>query len=383
MPQLHTRRRGTVCVLFLCLALAALTGSASAQRVSPVRFGAVFVLSGDGAAYGQSQREGLELARDIINASGGINGRPIEIILEDSAGDRTGAVNAALKLINRDRVLAIIGPTLSPEMFAVGPVADRARTVIMGVSNTALGIADIGRYVFRNSLPEEAVLPSTVRASLEYLGYQRAALLYSNNNDYTLSAARTFEEQLRLHGVEIVISETFHDGDTDFRAQLTKVAGANPDVLVVSALYREAALLLQQARQMGLNQPVVGGNGFNSPELFRLAGAAVEGAIVGSPWFPGRDEPHVRQFVEAYQARYGRIPDQFAAQAYDGLFLFAEAARKSAGAADNRETFRDALASIRNFNGVTGVFSFDDNGDPSMEANVLEIRNGAYVLLGH
>ena len=342
------------------------------------RFGAVFILSGDGAAYGKSQREGLELARDTINAAGGIHGMPVEIIFEDSRGDRTEAVNAVLKLINRDRVLAIIGPTLSSEMFAAGPVADRARTTIMGISTTAVGIGEIGDYVFRNSLPEEGVIPTTIRVSKEKLGYRTAALLYSNNNDFTKSAAETFERELRANGVELVAIETFQDGDTDFRAQLTKVLQVNPDVLVVSALYKEAALLLQQARQLGLNQPVVGGNGFNSPELYALAGEAAEGAIVGSPWFAGRDNPLVQDFVARYKERYGREPDQFAAQAYDGLMLFAEAARRS-GRPNDRQAFRDALAEIRNFEGVTGVFSFDEHGNPMMDATILQLRGGTYV----
>ena len=342
------------------------------------RFGAVLVLSGDGAAYGNSQREGLELARDTINAAGGIHGMPVEIIFEDSRGERTDAVNAVLKLINRDRVLAIIGPTYSPEMFAAGPAADRARVTIMGISTTAVGIGEIGDYVFRNSLPEEGVIPTTIRVSKEKLGYRTAALLYSNNNDFTKSAAETMERELRANGVQLVAIETFHDGDTDFRAQLTKVLQANPDVLVVSALYKEAALLLQQARQLGLNQPVVGGNGFNSPELYRLAGEAAEGAIVGSPWFPGRDNPLVKDFVARYQERYGRVPDQFAAQAYDGLMLFAEAARRS-GNPNDRQGFRNALAGIRNLEGVTGLFSFDDHGNPMMDATILQLRGGEYV----
>lgn len=344
------------------------------------RFGAVLVLSGDGAVYGRSQREGLELARDTLNEAGGINGLPVEIIFEDSRGERTDAVNAVLKLINRDRVLAIIGPTYSPEMFAAGPAANRARVTIMGISTTAVGIGEIGPYVFRNSLPEEGVIPTTIRVSKEELGYRTAALLYSNNNDFTKSAAETMERELRANGVELVAIETFHDGDTDFRAQLTKVLQANPDVLVVSALYKEAALLLQQARQLGLDQPVVGGNGFNTPELYRLAGDAAEGAIMGSPWFPGRDHPKVREFVTRYEERYGRSPDQFAAQAYDGLMLFAEAARLS-GRPNDRQAFRDALAGIRNFDGVTGVFSFDEHGNPMMDATILQLRKGVYEEL--
>ena len=152
----------------------------------------------------------------------------------------------------------------------------------MGVSNTAEGIRDLGPYVFRSSIPEADVLPNTVRVSHEHLGYETAAILYSNNDDYSSSAADTFRAELESIGVHIVASETFSIGDTDFRAQLTKVAAARPDVLVVSTLYREAALLVRQARQLGLDQPVIGSNGFNSPEFITNAGPAADGAL-GAP----------------------------------------------------------------------------------------------------
>lgn len=350
----------------------------AASSSQPIKIGAVLGLTGDIAGYGIPQRRALELARDTINAEGGVLGRPIEIIFEDSRGDRNAAINSVLKLINRDRVLAIIGPTLSAEMFAAGPAANRARVAIMGVSNTAVGIREIGPYVFRSSLPEADVLPDTVRISHEALGYQTAALLYSNDDDYSRSSADTFRAELERIGVRIVASETFQIGDTDFRAQLTKVAAARPDVLVVSTLYREAALLLRQARQLGLNQPVIGGNGFNSPEFIVNAGAASDGAIVGSPWFADRDHPKVRKFVEEYEARYGMPPDQFAAQAYDGLFIFAEAIR-IAQSGDDRQAFWRALGSVRDYDGVTGLFSFDERGEPQMEAHVLRVENGRYV----
>jgi len=250
----------------------------------------------------------------------------------------------------------------------------------MGISVTAEGIREIGPFVYRNSLPEAVILPNTVRVSHEVIGYRTAALLYSSNDDFTRSAAETFRRELEGRGVRIVATETFSTGDTDFRAQLTKVAAANPDVLVVSAFFREASLLLRQARQLGLNQPVVGGNGFNSPELTANAGAAAEGIIVGSPWYGDRDHPNTRRFVEEYTARYGVPPDQFAAQAYDALFIFAEAIR-IAQSGDDRLAFQRALGQVKNYDGVTGLLSFDDRGEPSMSSYVLRVENGRFVAL--
>ncbi|NLI12727.1 MAG: ABC transporter substrate-binding protein, partial [Peptococcaceae bacterium] len=248
---------------------------------------------------------------------------------------------------------------------------------IMGTSNTAKGIGEIGPYVFRNSLPEDSVIPVTVRKAKEKLGFTRVALLYSANNDWAVSSAKTFEKALQEQGVAIVETQTFADGDTDFQAQLTRVAAAKPEALAVSALYKESALLLIQARRQGLNLPVMGGNGFNDPELMRIAGEAAEGALVGSPWFAGKADPAVQAFMAEYQKRYNTAPNQFAAQAYDALGIMAEAL-KAEGAAGDRAKFRDALAAIKDYQGVTGKFSFDQNGNPLMDAMVLQVVNGAY-----
>lgn len=382
---MRLNKRGLVIMLF-CLFSMLLVMSGCSSSAGPgggqndageIKIGVVAMLSGDGADYGASIKQGLETARDRINGAGGINGRKISLIIEDSRGDKDQAVKAVQKLINEDRVLAIIGPTNSGEMLAAGPVADKAGVVIMGTSNTVRGIGEIGPYVFRNSLPEENVIPATVRKAKEKFGFTRAALLYSSNNDWAVSSAKTFEKALQEQGVAIVETQTFADGDTDFRAQLTRVAAAKPEALAVSALYRESALLLIQAGQQGLNLPVMGGNGFNDPELMKIAGEAAEGALVGSPWFAGRDDPAAQAFVAEYQKRYNAVPNQFAAQAYDALGIMAEAL-KAEGAAGDRAKFRDALAAIKNYQGVTGKFSFDENGNPLMEAVVLEVFNGAY-----
>lgn len=376
----------------LALALAAgcsrgaAPGSAGAQKgaagggapVKAVKFGAVFILSGNGAAYGTSQKNGLELAREEINAAGGVDGARIDIVYEDSAGDKNQAINAVNKLINTDQVLAIIGPTLSAEMFAAGPVANQLKVPIMGVSNTAKGITAIGPYVFRNSLPEERVIPVTVKRAKEKYNLKRVALMYAKNDDFSVSGAETFKKAFQDNGIQLVATETFNTGDQDFGAQLAKVAAAKPDAVALSCLYNEGALILTQMRQRGMDLPVMGGNGFNSPQVVKIAGKAAEGLMVGSPWYPKKDDPKTKAFVEAYTRKYGKPPDQFAAQAYDGLGLFAEALRK-AGPNPTRDAFRDALASIRNYHGVTGDFSFDENRDPVMQPTILQIRNGEYV----
>ncbi len=341
------------------------------------KIGVVSYLSGGGAAYGEAIRQGLELARDEINAKGKVK---IELVIEDSKGEKNEAINATNKLIHKDNVVAIVGPTLSGEMFAVGPIASQAGVSIMGTSTTAEGITDIGNTVFRNSLPESLAIPPAVKKAKEKFGLKKVAIMYSNNNDFAVSGFKTFEKAIKENGMEIVTTETFADKDTDFSAQLTKIASLQPDAIMVAGLYQEAALILKKAREIGLNVPVVGNNGFNSPQLIKAAGSAAEGAIVASPWYPGKDDATVKNFIAAYKAKYNKEPDQFAAQAYDALYIIADALEK-AGTTSDVKKVRDSLAAVKDFHGVTGNFAFDANRNPAMDVTVLIVKDGKFTEL--
>lgn len=341
------------------------------------KLGVVSYLTGGGAAYGQSQKEGLDLAMAEINAQGKVK---IELLYEDSRGSNTEAINAVNKLINKDNVVGIIGPTLSGEMFAAGPIANQAGVPIMGTSTTAEGITDVGEFVFRNALPESSAVPQAVKKSVEKYNLKKVALMYSSNNDWAVSGYKTMEQALKDNGVEIIATETFADKDTDFSAQLTKIASLKPDAVMVSSLYQEAALVLKKAREIGITVPFVGTNGFNSPELIKIAGDAANGAVVASPWYPGKENDKIKKFVADYKAKYNKVPDQFAAQSYDALYIYASALEK-AGSTTDRAKLRDSLADIKDFEGVTGKFAFDDTRNPLMDATVLIVKDGQFTEL--
>lgn len=345
----------------------------------PIKLGAVFVMTGGNSGYGIAQKAGVELARDEINKAGGINGAQVEVIFEDSQGNKDQAISAVRKLIDKDEVTAIIGPTLSGEMFGAGPVAHQSGVPILGVSTTAAGITDIGKYVFRNSLPEAGVLPHTVKRSVEKFGLKKVAIMWAANDDFSKSGYDTFKAELAKNKVEIISEASFQTKDTEFGPQITKVMAAKPDAIVISSLYQEAALVMVQARKAGYKGPFIGGNGFNSPALAEVAKDAAEGAVVGSPWYGGRDDAKVKKFVADYTAKMNKGPDQFAAQAFDGMMLMAEALKKAGSA--NRDKVRDALAEIKGYEGVTGKFSFDANRNPDMQPYVLEIKGGKYAEL--
>jgi len=355
----------------------ATTPSSVPSSTASAKIGVISYLTGGGAAYGEAIRQGLELARDEINAKGKTQ---IELIFEDSKGEKNEAINAANKLIHKDNVVAIIGPTLSGEMFAVGPIMNQAGVPVMGTSTTAEGITDIGEYVFRNALPESLAIPIAVKKAKEKFGLKKVAVMYSNNNDWAVSGFKTFEASLKSNGIETLAVETFADKDTDFSAQLTKIATLKPDAIMVSSLYQEAALILKKAREIGINVPIVGNNGFNSPQLIKSAGAAADGSIMASPWFPGKDDASVKKFVATYKAKYNKEPDQFAAQSYDALKIMATALEAS-GSNTDRKKLRDSLAVIKDFPGVTGKFSFDAKRNPSMEVTVLTVKDGQFVEL--
>ena len=352
--------------------------SSSTNNANEAKVALLTTTSGAAAAYGESIKNGAELAVAQINADA--NNVKINLLVEDTKGDKNEAINAMNKVIAKDKVVAVIGPMLSGEMMAAGPIANKNKVVALGTSTTAEGITDIGDYIFRNAVPESLAVDAAIRQSHKVLGFKTAAIMYSNNNDQMVSVNNTAKKALESEGVQIVATETFADKDTDFSAQLTKIQQAKPDIIIVASLYQEGALIMKKMRELGMNQPVVGSNGFNSPAFIKNAGAAADGAIVGTPWFPNKDDQKVRDFRKAYVEKYGHEPDQFAAQAYDAVFLY-EAALKAAGSTTDREKFRNALKGITDFVGVTGKFQFNEKRDPSMEVQVLQIKNGQFDAL--
>lgn len=351
-------------------------------HAADVTIGAVEILTGPNAAYGNAIRGGLLLALDEINAAGGVLGGKLAIEIEDSTGTKEGAVNAARKLIGQTKAPLIIGPTLSTEMFAVGPVANERKIPIIGTSTTAVGVTAIGDYVFRTSLPESDVIPVTLKTAQAKFGVKKIALMYANDDNFSKSGFDTMKSAAEKLGMEIVTIETFGSKDRDFSAQLTKIKSLDPDAIGVSALVEPDAGVALQARQLGLPDHIrmIGGNGSNSPKLGVLAGAAADGWIVGSPWFVGKPDPVNAKFVAAYKARYDSNPDQFAAQAYDTLFIVAEAINR-AGAAEP-DKLREALLKTEH-NGVMGPFRFTPGRDPASTEGivVLQMNGGAFGLL--
>lgn len=356
-----------------------------------IKIGVTEALTGGAAQYGVPIRNGFQLAADEINAKGGINGNKIQLVIEDEQGKKEEGINVYKKLIFQDKVLMIFGPTLSNSMFAAGPVANAAKTVAFGTSNTANGITDIGPYIFRNSVMESDVLPVTVATAIKHYKVKQVAVIYGNDDAFTKSGYDVFKKVLEEQKIPVTTTETYVKGDVDFKAQLTKIKGTNPDAVVCSCLAEEAANIMLQARGLGIKAPFIGGNGFNSPKLFEISKLAGEGTFVGSPWSNANPAPANKNFVAAYQKKYGGEPNQFAAQAYDAMYVAAAALKDvklSGDLAADREALKNALPKV-SIDGATGPFKFrpaktkdgkPGGWDADQKPFIYQVQGGKFTL---
>jgi branched-chain amino acid transport system substrate-binding protein len=375
----------------VALAVAASLGAAAGAQAADIRIGVAEALSGGAAQYGVSIRNGFQLAVEEINAAGGVNGNKIELVVEDEQGKKDEAINAFKKLIFQDKVLMLFGPTLSNSAQAADPIAQASKIVVFGTSNTADGITSIGDHVFRNSVTEADVLPVTIRTAVKHAHIKKVAVLYGNDDVFTKSGYDNFKKALEALKIEVTTTETFAKGDVDFKAQLTKIKATNPDALVLSALLAEGAPVMVQARQLGLNVPVIGGNGMNSVKVFDLAKGASDGLWVGSPWSIQNRTPENNSFIIAFTKKFSVTPDQFAAQAFDAMHIAATALKKvklTGDLAKDRAAVQAALPAVK-WTGATGAFAFrrvmDKAGKPAGydadQTPIVSVTSGTHYAI--
>jgi branched-chain amino acid transport system substrate-binding protein len=344
-----------------------------------VRLGAAVSLSGPAAMAGQAQRNGLKLAQEEINTTRMLGDARLEIAIEDDASNREVAATVFQTFIENSRVVAILGPTLSDTALAVDPIAQQAGVPVLSVSNAAGGITQIGDFIFRDCLSEAQVLPQTVKRVAARFNLESAAVLYADT-DTSRGAAHSFKKALHAVRVPLTAEQTFNPAESDFSAQLAEIASTNPEALFVASPPQAAAQILIQARRYGLaEQPIVGSNGFNSASVIRAAGEAAEGLIVGSGWSAADRSARNQQFMHSYRSRYGIEPDQFAAQAYSGVYIMA-AALQDAGLEADPRALRDALTRIKKLETPLGPFSFNKARDAEYPATVQYVRNGKFEL---
>lgn len=356
--------------LLACAALAVSAGGAE-----PIKIGHIASLTGKEAAFGVATRKGIVLAVEEINASGGVLGRRIEYLVEDIQSKPGEAATATKKLISRDKVVVILGANASANSLEAAPHCQKAKIPMMAISSTDPAVTESGNYIFRICFIDPfqgAVLAKFATASL---GAKKIALLTSANSPYSVGLSKVLRERFTSQGGQIVSEHKYVEGDKDFRAQLTAIRAAKPDVIAATGYYSEAALICIQARSLGINVPIIGGDGWEAPQLIALGGKAVEGCYYSTYFSAENTAPEVRDFVKRYKTRWdGEGPEAVSALGYDAVKLIV-AAMERAGTSDPVKV-RDAIAATKDFPGVTGRTTIDEKRNSAKPAVMITVKNG-------
>ena len=336
-----------------------------------ISVGLVLPLTGHLASAGELMKQGLDLALDEIN-NAHPSGPKFKFIVEDDTSTSEGAVNAFNKLIHQDGLSVIIGPASSSATQAAFPVAQENQVVAISPTSGARGLSAIGDFVFRIPLTTDVVVPKGITATHTKLGYQRVATMYDETDGFSTDRDTALREAFTANGIEVLTTEIFQSGDTDFSAQLTRIKALEPEVVFVSALPPEKPGILIQANQLGISVP------FIVSSLTRVeveaAGVAAEGAITFIGWLPTDDTTRNQTFIQNYRVAFGMEPTPFAAASYASVYILAEAI-KNAQSTDSTAV-RDALANIKDFDTILGKFSFNADGDAVYPPKVLIVKDG-------
>lgn len=353
-------------------------GQGSSGDSDEIVIGAIGPLSGGASTYGQSVKNGAQIFLDKVNANGGINGKQVVLKFEDDEADPTKAINAYDKLVNQDGVGLLLGPVTSGAANAVGPNATADGVPMITPSGTETNLTTTGgEFVFRTCYIDATQGEVIAKYSTENLGAKTMAVLYNKDSDYSIGIAEAAKAQFESNGGKVVEYVSYNEGDKDFSAQLTNIKGSNPDVLVLPDYYSVVGVIADQARKIGITSQLMGGDGWDSPELVKIGGDSVEGAFFVNHYSPNDTDESVQEFVNSYKEKYGQTPDAFAALSYSTLQLFEEAITK-AGSTDG-EAVKEALKNI-DANTISGNIKFDENRNPQKSVSIIKIENGEAKL---
>jgi branched-chain amino acid transport system substrate-binding protein len=356
----------------------ALAGSflACDKNDKEIKIGGVAPATGEAATFGASTKNGFDMAIAEWNAKGGVNGKQVKMAFADDKGDPAEAATVWTKLIEQDKVCAIVGTVMSKCSLAGAPISQADKIPMISTSSTNPKVTQVGNYIFRVCFIDPFQGTVGAKFAFENLKAKKAACVFDVGNDYTKGLSEFFKAKFTALGGEVVGYEGHATGTTDFKAQLTKVLAAKPDVLYVSDYYNDVALIAKQARELGFKGPLVGGDGWDSPKLVEVGGSAVEGCYFTNHYSQEDTSPTVQTFVKAYQAKYGAAPDALAALGYDATNLMLDSIQR-AGSTEG-DKIREAMVKA-DFKGVTGQVKFDGDRNPVKSAVIIEIKGGKQV----
>ena len=339
-------------------------------------------LTGGNATFGTSSHAGTALAIDEVNARGGVlNGVKLRLLTEDDQSKAGEPANIVKKFISNDKVAAVLGEVASSKSLEAAPICQTAGIPMISPASTNPKVTQIGDHIFRVCFLDEFQGKCIARFAATTLKAKKAGVLIDVKQDYSTGLAGFIKDNFTQAGGSIVAEKSYSSGDKDFKAQLTSIKAANPDVIFVPGYYTEVSEIARQARQLGIKVPLMGGDGWDSDRLVANGGTALEGDYFTDHFTSEDTSPMVQDFVKKYQAKYGKAPDAMAALGYDSALILADAIKR-AGTPD-ADKLRAAIADTKDFQGVTGKITIDPNRNASKSAVMIEIKDKKFVSVAH
>lgn len=354
-------------------------GAGSGATGDTIPVGEYASLTGKEAAFGQSSHKGTLLAIEEINKAGGVLGKQINLITEDTQSKQGESATGVRKLISRDNVVAILGEVASGRSLEGAGVCQPAGIPMISPSSTNPKVTQAGNYIFRVCFDDRFQGKLLAKFGLENLNARKVAVLSDAAAAYSVGLAEYFRENFIAGGGTIVVDQRYTGGDKDFRAQLTAIRAAAPDAIFVPGYYTDVGLIVSQARQLGITIPLFGGDGWEAPQLLEIGGDALEGTYYSTHFFYDSDDPAVQEFVTKFRERFNETPDAMAALGYDSARVLADAIRR-AGSTDP-DKIRDAIAATKDFPGATGKTTIDENRNASKPAVIITVEDGQFKYL--
>lgn len=344
------------------------------QAGNTVRIGVFMSLTGATANFGISSVNGIKMAADEANAQGGINGKQIELLVQDDRSDAQEAATIVTKFVTQDQVHAILGEVASSRSIAAAPIAQNAKIPMLSPSSTNPEVTRKGDYIFRSCFIDPVQGAAIGEFAAKNLNAKRAGILIDRKNDYSVGLAQFIRAAFEKNGGQIVVEQSYQEGDTDFNGQLTSIKSGNPEVVFVPGYYGEVGLIAQQAKKLGINAPLLGGDGWDSQQLYQIGGQALVGSYFSNHYSVDDPDPAVQKFVNDYKTRYGSVPDALAATAYDAARIMFDAIKR-ANSTDG-PAIRDSLAKTTNFPGVTGIVTINSERNAVKPIVMIKIEQG-------
>ncbi len=361
---------------FLCVLTLIFSAAACQKSQNVLLIGEYGSFTGGTATFGQSSHKGSELAADEVNASGGLLGKKVKIASEDDQSRPEEAKTAVLKLIKQDQVIAVLGEVASSRSLAAAPECQKAKVPMISPASTNPKVTEVGDYIFRACFVDTFQGEAMAKFAFNTLHAKKIAVLKDIKNDYSVGLDEFFEKTFKALGGEIVGVESYSEGDIEFRAQLTSLKTKTPDAVYIPGYYTEVGLIARQARELGITVPLLGGDGWDSTKTIEIGGKAVEGCYFTDHYAADDPNPTVQGFISKFNQKYGEVPDAMAVLGYDSAGLLFDAIKR-AGAVDSAK-IRDALAATKDFPGVSGSITMDENRNAKKRIVVLKIENGAF-----